>query len=286
MSGYRFCRTDDIPLLVDAYNACSGAGSTEPALTVAAFKQAARDIGLWASSCMLAFEGETPIAVLLGAKNAQANFVHRIVVREDRRLKGHGRHLLDSLRRKCAILGPPRLLTEVAAEKNGIRRFFERCEFAEQSRYADLVADAPVWGQVFPQHPPPGVAERPDPALVSAVTVEELVEAGGLAPSVPRCWQRSLEVIRKRSRELEGLAIASDVRIEAFVLHRDRDILALGASRPELLRPLIAAVYERAGAPLRMARAAEAEAPFATMGALGFRRETEYIGYAADIGEP
>src|SRR6185312_14911702 len=89
MSGYRFCRTDDIPLLVDAYNACAGADSLAPALSVADFKRAVREIGLWASSSMLAFEGETPIAVLLGAKTEEANFVHRIVVREDRRRRGH-----------------------------------------------------------------------------------------------------------------------------------------------------------------------------------------------------
>ena len=195
MSGYRFCRTDDIPLLVDAYNSCQGADSTEPALTVADFKRAAREIGLWASSCMLAFEGETPIAVLLGAKHAEANFVHRIVVRDDRRRKDHGRHLLESLKRKCAILGPARLLTEVHAELAGVRRFFERCGFVEESRYADLVADAA----------PPASAT----SLVSEVTVEELLEAGGLDRAVPRSWERSLATIRKRSREIEGLAIAN-----------------------------------------------------------------------------
>jgi GNAT superfamily N-acetyltransferase len=274
MSGYRFCRTDDIPLLVDAYNSCRGADSTEAALTVADFKRAAREIGLWASSCMLAFEGETPIAVLLGAKHEEANFVHRIVVRDDRQRKGHGRHLLESLKRKCAILGPARLLTEVQAELAGVRRFFERCGFAEESRYADLVADAVP--------PAPATAG----ALVSEVTVEELLDAGALDRSVSRSWERSLAAIRRRSREIRGLAIASDVRIEAYLLHRDRDIVSLGASRPELLGPLLAALGRRVGAPLRIPRVADSEAPFAALGALGFRRETEYIGYAADIREP
>jgi hypothetical protein len=69
MSGYRFCRTDDIPLLVEAYNACCGdRRQTGPPLTVDGFKHGARALGLWASSCMIAFDGETPIAVLLGAK--------------------------------------------------------------------------------------------------------------------------------------------------------------------------------------------------------------------------
>ena len=268
MSGYRFCRTDDIPLLVEAYNACHGASGDEPALTVEAFKQATREIGLWASSCMLAFEGETPIAVLLGAKSADANFLHRIAVRDDRRRLGHGRHLLDSLKRKCAILGPPRLLAEIPAARAGIRSFVERCGFVERARYTDLVADAP--------------AAETSP-LVSEVSVEELLDAGALDASVPRSWQRSLAVIRKRSRDIEGLAIASDVRIEAYLLYRHREIVALGASGPQLFVPLLGAVLRKVGPPLRIPRVAEAEAPPATMDALGFRREAEYVGYAAEI---
>jgi len=274
MSGYRFCRTDDIPLLVDAYNACRGASRDEPALTVAAFKQAVREIGLWASSCMLAFEGETPIAVLLGAKNEEANFVHRIVVREDRRRRGHGRHLIESLKRKCAILGPPRLRTELPADLGDARRFFAGCGFVEQARYADLVADATP------------VALPTASALVCEASPDEVLESADIDRSIPRSWQRSLSLIRKRSREIAALAIASDVRVEAYLLHRERDIVALGASRPELLAPLLAALDRRVGSPLRIARVTDAEAPMATLAPLGFRRETEYIGYAVDPAIP
>jgi GNAT superfamily N-acetyltransferase len=270
MSGYRFCRTDDIPLLVDAYNACRGAEFPGPALTVADFKRAAREIGLWASSCMLAFEGETPIAVLLGAKNADANFIYRIVVREDRRCLGHGRHLVESLKQKCAILGPPRLLAEVPATLGGVQRFLERCGLVERSRYADLVADT-VTAETSP--------------LVAEVSAAELLDGGVIDEAIPRSWQRSLTVLRKLGREIEGLAIASDVRIEAYVLHRHAEIVALGASRTQFLAPLLGALSRRIGASLRIPRVAEAEAPSATMEPLGFRREAEYVGYAADIGE-
>jgi GNAT superfamily N-acetyltransferase len=279
MSGYRFCRTDDIPLLVEAYNACCGdhrrAG---PPLTVDGFKRGARELGLWASSSMIAFDGEAPIAVLIGAKREDSNLVYRLAVRIGHEGRGHGRHLIDSLRRKVAILGPRRLVTEVPAEAKGLCRFFERCGFAAEKCYSDFVSGE---GRA---------ALAMAAGLVSAVTVEELVQSGTLEPSLPRPWERSLATLVSRSREIDGLAIASDERVEAYVLHRMHagacEIVALGGARSELLSPLLADLRRRSGAPARICKVAEGEIPGALLVALGFHRESEYIGYAANWEAP
>ena len=84
MAGYRFCRSDDIPLLVAAHNACwvPHFGAAQ-AITVESFKRGIRELGLWSSSCMVAFAGDEPIGVLIGAKrDKEANCVHRLAVRE------------------------------------------------------------------------------------------------------------------------------------------------------------------------------------------------------------
>jgi len=277
MSGYRFCRTDDIPLLVEAYNTCcADHRRTELPLTVEGFKRDARELGLWASSSMIAFDGDRPIAVLLGAKREDSNLVHRLAVRTGHEGRGHGRHLVESLRRKVAILGQRRLVTEIPAAATGERRFFERCGFTEERRYHDFASVA-------------GTVGFPAPAgLVSAVTVEELIQSGTLDPSLPRPWERSLATLVSRSREIDGMAIASDERVEAYVLHRIRsgccEIVALGAARSELLSPLLADLRRRRDAPARISKVAEDEIPDALLAALGFRRETEYIGYAANMG--
>ena len=53
MSAYRFCRTDDIGLLVDALNRCRAPYVPgEPPMTAAAFKRSIRDLQVWCSSCM------------------------------------------------------------------------------------------------------------------------------------------------------------------------------------------------------------------------------------------
>ena len=124
MSAYRFCRTDDIGLLVDALNRCwSPYFPDEPPMTPAAFKRSIRDLQVWCSSCMVAFAGSDPIGVLVGAKRPSGTLIHKIAVHPDHRRQGHGRHLLDSLGSKLAILGPPRIVAEVPepfAEVSGL----------------------------------------------------------------------------------------------------------------------------------------------------------------------
>ena len=99
MSAYRFCRTDDIGLLVDALNRCwAPYFPDEPPMTPAAFKRSIRDLQVWCSSCMVAFSGSDPIGVLIGAKRPSGTLIHKIAVHPDHRRQGHGRHLLDLAR--------------------------------------------------------------------------------------------------------------------------------------------------------------------------------------------
>ena len=108
MSAYRFCRTDDIGLLVEALNRCwAPYYPDEPPATPAAFKRSIRDLQVWCSSCMVAFSGSDPIGVLIGAKRTSGTLIHRIAVHPDHVRQGHGGHLLESLASKLAILGPP-----------------------------------------------------------------------------------------------------------------------------------------------------------------------------------
>jgi ribosomal protein S18 acetylase RimI-like enzyme len=275
MASYRFCRTDDVALLVDAYNACRGADCREAALTVEAFKRDARELGLWASSCMLAFEGTAPIAVLLGAKQGDANLIHRIAVSDGRARLGHGRHLVDSLRQKVAILGPPRLVVEVPAANEGACRFFERCGFSRYARYADFSADAV---------PSAGSGRA---SLVSPATVDELLEAGALEASPLLAWERRISSIQSRRRQIEGLVVASDERVEAMLLSRPVEggveIVRFRAARPEPLGALVAALRRRGRGPIVAPKVSPAEIDFAILEALGFRRRSEYIGLAADL---
>ena len=70
MPAYRFCRSGDIPLLVQAHNSCFRVHFPDVApMTVEDFKRDAREIDLWASSCMVTSAGGEPVGVLLAASS-------------------------------------------------------------------------------------------------------------------------------------------------------------------------------------------------------------------------
>lgn len=92
MGSKRFCRADDIGLLVDALNRCwRPYFPDEPFMTTAAFKRSIRDLQAWCSSCMVGFAGADPIGVLIGAKRPSGALIDKIAVHPDHRRQGHGR---------------------------------------------------------------------------------------------------------------------------------------------------------------------------------------------------
>ena len=138
MTAYRFCRTDDIALLVAAHEHCRGPEDVyAPALDRARFKELVRDLDLWCSSSMVALEGREPVGVLLGAKRAEATLVYAVRVHPAHRRRGHGRHLLTSLGQKLAILGPSRLVAEIPSERASARALFDACQWRLEARLTD-----------------------------------------------------------------------------------------------------------------------------------------------------
>ena len=275
MSSYRFCRTDDVSLLVDALNRCwSPYFPDEPAVTPASFKRSIRDLQVWCSSCMVAFSGADPIGVLIGAKRPSGTLIHKIAVHPDFRRQGHGRHLLTSLSSKLAILGPPKMVAEVPETFGPARALFRVCGYVEEARLTDYVLE---------------VDETPaEPAemMVIPVTIDDLAANDLFGDRHPQtCWQRSVETLTARKDELEGLAVASDERLEAVILYLpDGDILSLrsfvedGGAR---LQRLLSQLRARGMRTFRFPKVHPAEIAKELLETLGFRPAGGHELYAA-----
>jgi ribosomal protein S18 acetylase RimI-like enzyme len=279
LSAYRFCRTDDIPLLVDAWNRCGLPHfPAAPPLTVSAFKQEIRELDLWCSSCMVAFDAKEPVAVLIGCKRPPHTLVLRIAVHPAHLRKGHGRHLLTSLSAKLAILGPPHLVAELPANNAPARALFTACGWREERTYVDLVCDSPVASPV-----PPG--------LVVPVTVDDLTDIALPAADAPRAWIRSRGTLVNRSERLSGLAVAGGEHLDASILYTQDDggdatiwslSSAPGAAGEAALGMLMRELAHRAAGRLAVPRIHEAEASLDVLTRLGFARRGETIGLAVD----
>ena len=282
MPAYRFCRSDDVPLLVRACNACYRVHFPDrPEMTVDEFKRAARELNVWASSCMVAFEGKELIGVLMVAKRKTESWIYCIGVHPDHQRMGHGSHMLDSLSRKLAILGPPRLLAEVPETWAGPRAFLEACGYRAERRLVDFVAD--------PQPAPPGAAE-----VIVPVTLSELVEAEAFDHDARRCWSRAPRTLLNLQKEHHGIALAAGDRFGATLLYSEphdrpwREILALEARDPargEAMLGLLVRHYRGADErPVRIPRVAPEEIAPGRLADWGFRAAGVTIEYAALAG--
>jgi ribosomal protein S18 acetylase RimI-like enzyme len=216
MTAYRFCRTDDIALLVEALNHCwSPYFADETPMTPAAFKRSIRDLQVWCSSCMVAFSGSDPIGVLIGAKRPSGTLVHTIAVHPGHRRQGHGRHLLASLGSKLAILGPPRIMAEIPEESDSACALFDVSGFVHEAVLTDWVLDRGDYSR--------GEGGMGDGPFVIPLTVDDLAANGLLEAHPAVCWERSVETLTARKDDIAGFAIASDERIEACVLYAKRE---------------------------------------------------------------
>ena len=287
MSSYRFCRTDDVGLLVDALNRCwSPYFDGDPPMTPAAFKHTIRDLQVWCSSCMVAFSGPDPIGVLIGAKRPSGTLIHRFAVHPDHRRQGHGRHLLDSLASKLAILGPPRMIAEVSETLAEACGLFSASGYVEESHLTDYVCERDENDLAVEKRPRPARVE----GFVIPVTVDDLA-ANDLLGTVDRqvCWERSVETLTARKDEIAGLGVASDEQIEAYVLYAERgaegtEILSLrsfvedGGAR---LAQLLSQLRARGPGALRFQKVHPADVAKDCLKSLGFSEAGGHLLYGA-----
>jgi GNAT superfamily N-acetyltransferase len=273
LSSYRFCRTDDVSLLVDALNRCwSPYFPDEPAATPETFKRSIRDLQVWCSSCMVAFEGPDPIGVLIGAKRPSGTLIQKIAVHPDHRRQGHGRHLLASLSSKLAILGPPRMVAEVPETLAPAGALFAASDYVQEAVLTDYVLER-------------AVASKHLDGFLIPVTPDDLVANGLLGDDQQVCWQRSIETLTARKDEIEGLAVASDESIEAFILYLNNgEILSLrsfiddGGAR---LKQLLSQPRAPQMTTLRFPKVHPAEVSTELLETLGFRPAGVHLLYAA-----
>jgi GNAT superfamily N-acetyltransferase len=280
MSSYRFCRTDDIGLLCDALNRCWVPYSPrEPFVTAAAFKRSIRDLQVWCSSCLVAFEGPDPVGVLIGAKRPSSTLVHRIAVHPDHCRRGHGRHMLTSLASKLAILGPKRIVAEVPQAFAGACRLFTAAGYVEETRLTDYALE---------QNSDAGLLPAEAGGFVVPVTVDDLAANDLLADSALHyCWERSVETLTARKGDIAGVAFASDERIDAFVLYVDQgpaaaEILSLRSLIDDggvRLKRLLSRLSNQGIQSIRLPKLHPAEIPSEWLDALGFRSVGTHLRY-------
>jgi ribosomal protein S18 acetylase RimI-like enzyme len=210
---YRFCRPDDIPLLVHAVETCYRVHDPEePAWSAESFRRGMREIDLWPSNSMVALDTDgEPVAVMIGTKRADEVAVHRLGVRADHLRRGHGVHLLTSLSQKLAVLGPERLVAEVPEDRPAALACFAAAGYRREATLVDWWRPAVEEGATAAEPVPEG--------LVSELSVGELDGAGVLAGAPASVWCRSRRTLTQSADRLAAAAIVSPDRVEAWLVY-------------------------------------------------------------------
>ncbi len=296
MPGYRFCRTDDIALLAHAVNRCFVVHFPEQLpLSTDDFKREIRELDVWCSSCMVVSADREPIGVITGAKRERETLIHRIGIHPDFQRRGHARHLLESLSQKLAVLGPPRMVAEVPHDNPAACSLFESLGYRAELTLADFTLVEPL--------PPLAAAGE-----VARASLDDLLSCGALSSGALDCgavesrsWERAVPTLQNRKDQLHGLAIASDTRVEAYALFRDRpgrpvpvkgrrEIVSLGragagADDPSdsriLLEIVIRAACQAGPLAVSVPKVSGEEISGAHLESLGFRKSRSYTRYAA-----
>jgi GNAT superfamily N-acetyltransferase len=212
---YRFCRPEDIPMIVQALNACYDVYFPQrPAMTAAQFREEMGLISLWPSNAMVVLDDKEPIAVIVGTKRPYGCWIARLGVRSDRQRQGLGRYIVEALLRKLSIIGPRVVSVDVPMDNDVAAAFFRNVGFDTWGQYWSFIG--------FPQ----------------AYSAEDLRQVHPVKPDVAlsryesfhltsQCWERDAYTLQLYAGRLSGYAFWEEETIQGYLLLYHHTIMDL-----------------------------------------------------------
>lgn len=246
---YRFCRPEDIPMIVQAINACYDVHFPEILpMTVAQFRAEMSLISLWPSNTMVVLDYKDPIALIVGTKRPYGCWIAKLGVRSDYQRQGVARDIVEALVRKLSIIGPRVMSVDVLDDNEGGIAFFKAIGFQIWTRYRS-----------FEGCPRP-VASK-DLRWVRPVKPEVALTRYEPFHPVPQCWERDAHTLRLYGDRLTGQAFWEGEGIIGYILRQNATVMDLAIdprADPFLIgTALLARAGEDEKAPLCMIKVPE-----------------------------
>ena len=212
---YRFCRPEDIPMIVQALNACYDVNFPQrPAMTVAQFREEMGLISLWPSNAMVVLDDNDPIAVIVGTKRPYGCWIARLGVRSDRQRQGFGRYIVEALLRKLSIIGPRVISVDVPVDNDGAAAFFSNMGFE-------------TWGQYWSFIGYPQADSSEDLRQVHPVKPDVALSRYESFHPVSQCWERDAYTLQLYAGRLSGYAFWEENTIQGYLLRYHHTIMDL-----------------------------------------------------------
>lgn len=214
MPSYRFCRPDDLQLIVTAVNACYLLHYPDAAaMTEERFKEHMTLFAVRPGNCMVALERQQPVGVVISAKRDTQAWLQALGCQSAFQRRGIASQLLEALIRKIAIQRTSEISVDVPEDNLPAVKFFERAAFSVHGYYVSYHGT---------------LAHRcTSPEAVTSATMAELLAAYAQFHSRPMCWERQVESLAAYGEVPQAYAYRTQGELWGYLVHRGSTILDL-----------------------------------------------------------
>ncbi len=214
MPSYRFCRPDDLTMIVRAINDCYHMHyPDEPAMTAERFKEHMTLFAVRPGNCMVALERQQPIGVVVSTKRDCGVWIQALGCQPAFQRRGIATQLVEALLRKIAIQRAPLVTVDVPTTNTPALRFFEAVQFTVRGRYVSYQGLLTEMTGI--------------PGNVEVVPAPDLLPYYPQFHTAPACWERNAESLAAYGALPQGYAYYAQDTIQGYLIHWGNTILDL-----------------------------------------------------------
>ena len=217
MPSYRFCRPDDLELIVRAINQCCRIHETDaPEMTEELLKAHMTLFAVRPGNCMVALERQQPVAAVISTRREAGAWIQTLGCQPAFQRRGVASQLVEALVRKIAIQRTEDITVDVPEDNDAALQFFQAVGFEERGRFVTLAGK--------PDNPGNLTGE------VLQAPAAELLNAYEAFHDFPACWERSADSLAGYGELIQGYAYREDGAIRGYLLHQGAMILDLACA--------------------------------------------------------
>ena len=142
MPSYRFCRPDDLELIVRAINQCCRIHETDtPEMTEERLKAHMTLFAVRPGNCMVALERQQPVAAIISTRREAGAWIQTLGCQPAFQRRGVASQLVEALVRKIAIQRTEDITVDVPEDNDAALNFFQAVGFEERGRFVTLAGE-------------------------------------------------------------------------------------------------------------------------------------------------
>ena len=243
MPSYRFCRPDDLELIVRAINQCCRIHETDtPEMTEERLKAHMTLFAVRPGNCMVALERQQPVAAIISTRREACAWIQTLGCQPAFQLRGIASQLVEALVRKIAIQRTQDITVDVPEDNDAALNFFQAVGFEERGRLVTLAGK--------PHNPGDLTGEVLQAPAVELLNFYEAFHA------FPACWERGADSLAGYGELIQGYAYREDGAMRGYLLHQGATILDLAcapdADAAQVSAVLLSRLHAAGGSPVTL----------------------------------